>query len=105
MKPNAKFIDIYKVAAESISDSGVMCLREPSEEEKAQQNEKVSIEVTKKQRPLKEVIEEVCDEYPELKTVNKKQIADAMIAIINEKGQMVEDEIKARTRKMISAFL
>ena len=105
IESNAKFIDIYKAAAKAISDSGIMCLREPSEEEKARQNEKVSIEVTKKQRPIKEVIEEVLDAYPGLKGVNKQQILDAMTAMISEKGQMKEDEIKARTDKMVSAYL
>ena len=40
---NDQFIDIYKEAANSISDNGVMCLREPSESEKKQQTKRLAL--------------------------------------------------------------
>lgn len=105
MDSNADFISIYKAAAKSISDSGVMCLHEPPEEEKKMQNQKVSIAVTKNQRPLREVIEEVFVKYPELTTKSKRRIVDAMLELIGEEGSMTEVEIQDRTSKMISAYL
>ena len=73
--------------------------------EKKQQNQKISIEVTKNQRPLKEVIEEVFVRYPELNFKNKRRIMDSMLEIIGEEGSMPEVEIQNRTDKMISAYL
>lgn len=105
MEDNADFINTYKKAAKSISDSGVMCLREPPESEKEQQNQKVSIAVTQKQRPLKEIIEEVFVNYPQLNSKNKRRIVDSMLEIIGEEGSMTETEIQDRTHKMISAYL
>lgn len=82
-----------------------MCLHEPPEEEKKMQNQKVSIAVTKNQRPLREVIEEVFVKYPELTTKSKRRIVDAMLELIGEEGSMTEVEIQDRTSKMISAYL
>lgn len=105
MDANAEFVNNYKAAAKSISDNGIMCLREPPEAEKEQQNQKVSIAVTKNQRPLKEVIEEVFVKYPELNAKSKRRIVDSMLEIIGEEGSMTEVEIQDRTNKMISAYL
>lgn len=105
MDSNADFIAIYKDAAKSISDSGIMCLHEPPEEEKEMQNQKVSIAVTKNQRPLREVIEEVFVKYPKLTAKNKRRIVDAMLELVGEEGSMTEVEIQDRTKKMISAYL
>lgn len=102
---NDQFIDIYKEAANSISDNGVMCLREPSESEKKQQNQKVSIAVTKNQRPLKEIIEEVFTTVPQLTVKHKRRIIDSMLEFIGDEGLMTEVEIQDRTKKMISAYL
>ncbi|MGW8114020.1 DEAD/DEAH box helicase [Caproicibacterium sp. NSD3] len=102
---NHDFIEKYKLAARVISDSGVMTLREPRENEKRQQNQKVSIAVAKKQRPVKDVIEEVFGEYPQLSQKNKQFIIQAMMNIIGDEGIMSEFEIQDRTKKMISAFM
>lgn len=102
---NTSFITTYSDAAREISASGVMALREPSPEEKKRQNQKVSIAVTKKQRTIKEIIEEVFKEYPALSSKNKKRISDAMMELIGEEGSMDEGEIQERTRKMISAYI
>lgn len=105
MDANAEFIKKYTIAAKSISDSGIMILREPPEAEKSQQNQKVSIAVAQEQRPLKEVIEETFVAHPELSTKNKQRIVDSMLEIIGEEGSMTEAEIQDRTNKMISAYL
>lgn len=105
MDANAEFIKKYTIAAKSISDSGIMILREPPEAEKSQQNQKVSIAVAQEQRPLKEVIEETFVAHPELSAKNKQRIVDSMLEIIGEEGSMTEAEIQDRTNKMISAYL
>lgn len=69
------------------------------------QNQKVSIAVTKNQRPLREVIEEVFVKYPKLTAKNKRRIVDAMLELVGEEGSMTEVEIQDRTKKMISAYL
>lgn len=102
---NSEFIEIYKTAAETISTSGAMKLREPPEAEKKQQNQKVSIAVAKTQRPLKEIIEEVFGEFPQLTMKTKRRISEAMVEFIGEEGAMTEIEIQGRTRKMIQAFI
>ncbi len=102
---NANFIGIYQKAAERISKSGVMSLREPPEAEKELQNQKVSIAVTKKQRPLREIIEDVFSSHPQLKEKQKQRIIESMLEIIGDEGAMSETEIKDRTAKMISAYV
>ncbi len=102
---NSDFINIYKAAASAISSSGIMCLREPPEDEKQQQNQKVSIAVAKNQRPIKEIIEDVFIGFPQLTAKNKRRILDSMLEIIGEEGAMTEVEIQNRTQKMISAYL
>lgn len=102
---NSEFIEIYRAAANAISTSGMMKLREPPEAEKRQQNQKVSIAVATTQRPLKEIVEEVFGEFPKLTTKTKRRVSEAMIEFIGEEGVMTELEIQDRTRKMISAFV
>ena len=102
---NTDFISTYSDAAREISVSGVMALREPSLAEKKQQNQKVSIAVAKKQRTVKEIIEEVFKEYPSLTAKNKKRVSEAMMEFIGEEGSMDEGEIQERTRKMIAAYI
>lgn len=102
---NECFIETYSEAAREISASGIMALREPSSDEKKRQNQKVSIAVAKKQRTVKEIIEEVFKDYPSLSSKNKKRITDAMMELIGEEGSMDEGEIQERTRKMIGAYI
>ena len=102
---NADFIDKYQAAAAAISGSGVMRLREPQEEEKRQQNQKVRIATAEKQRPIKEVIEEVLNEASGLSAKNKKRIYESIIEIISDDGMLTEKEIQERTRKFISAYI
>ena len=101
---NGDFIDIYTNAAQAICDQGIMLLREPPEDEKKQQNLKVSIAVAK-QRTLKELIEEVFFDFPQLSSKNKKAITATMIDLVGSEDSMTEEEVQARTRKMISAFI
>lgn len=101
---NVGFIEKYQAAAEAISSSGVMRLREPQEEEKRLQNQKVRIAAAEKQRPVKEVIEEVLNKASGLSAKNKKRIYETIIEIINDEGMLTEREIQERTRKFISAY-
>lgn len=101
---NGEFIETYTKAAESICSTGVMSLREPPEDEKKQQNQKVSIAVSK-QRSIKDLIEEVISAYPQLTTKSKKNIVNAMLELIGDDGSMTDYEIQDRTRKMIVAFI
>lgn len=102
---NSEFIKTYKTAVESIRTSGAMKLREPPEDEKKRQNQKVSIAVAKTQRPLKEIVEEVFGEFPQLTAKTKRRISEAMVEFVGEEGAMTEIEIQDRTRKMSQAFI
>lgn len=101
---NDAFIAKYTVAAERIGESGKMFLREPSDEEKAQQNQKVSIAINAKQRTIREIVEDVLKEYPDLSTQARKHILDAMISFVGEGGKIADSDLQERTRKMISAL-
>ena len=101
---NEDFIDIYSRAANEICENGIMILREPPEEEKMQQNQKVSIAVSK-QRSIKDIIEEVFVEYPKLSLKSKQDITQTMIRFVESEDSMTEDDIQTRTRIMISAFV
>ena len=101
---NGDFIDIYSRAADSICENGIMLLREPPEDEKKQQNQKVSIAVSK-QRTIKDLIEEVFLEYPQLPVKSRKAITKTMIEFVGAEDSMTEEEIQERTRKMIPAFI
>lgn len=101
---NTSFIETYQDAASAISNSGKMVLREPPEHEKEQQNKKVRIAVAEKQRPIKEIIEEVFNFYPDFPSKHKKKVIEAIIEYIEEEGGISEQEIQTRTRKLIDAF-
>ena len=78
-----------------------MFLREPSKEEKDQQNQKISIAVTQKQRPIKDIIEEVFTEYPSLSSKNKANIRNSVMTMVEENNHMSEKEIQSSIRKLI----
>lgn len=102
---NTDFIQKYQAAAAVISSSGVLRLREPPEEEKRLQNQKIRIAVAKEQRPLREVIEEVFSEFPKLTPKTKNRVYDSMMGFIKDEGMLTEKEIQERTRKFISAYI
>mgnify|MGYP001065584679 CR=1 FL=1 len=102
---NTDFIQKYQEAASAISSSGVLRLREPPEEEKRLQNQKIRIAVAKEQRPLREVIEEVFSEFPKLNPKTKSRVYESMVGFINDEGMLAEKEIQERTRKLISAYI
>lgn len=102
---NKQFIDIYTKAAKDICLTGKMVLREPSVEEKRLQNQKVSFAITQKQRPAKEIIEEVLKGNPGLSVKNQTRVMQAMLQYIREEGTLEEDEIKERTQKLIKVYL
>lgn len=101
-KENEEFISIYQEAAEGINRSGMMLLREPLEDEKQQQNQKLSIASTRK-RAVKDVIDEIIYAYKNLPqpTINKIRIT--MMDIIKNED-LSELEIENRTKKLIEVF-
>ncbi len=102
---NRDFIENYKMAAEAISSTGVMALREPPEDEKKQQNQKISIAAVQNKLSIKDIVDDVFKEYPDLATKHKQRISESMVDLINDEGGMTEAEIKERTKKMISAYM
>ena len=82
-----------------------MCLREPPDNEKKQQNQKISIAVTKNERSFREIIEDVFERYPSLTLKVKNKILKSMLEIIDENGYMEEADLQNRTEKMISVYL
>lgn len=105
---NHEFFELYKKVAKTIQIDGVMNLREPSDEEKQLQNQKVQIEVNesaKKRRPINDIINEVVDSYPQLSKKNRSIIKKSILAYIDNQAQITEDEIIMRTKKFIEAFI
>ncbi len=101
---NGEFIETYTRAAESICGTGIMTLREPPADEKKQQNQKVSIAVSK-QRSIKEIIEEVMSAYPQLTEKKKKRIVKTILELVEDEENMTDYEIQYRTNKMVAAFI
>ena len=81
-----------------------MILREPSNIEKTMQNQKVSIALARKQRPLRDIIEEVLNEFPHLTQRNKQIVRRAILDLVQGEGDLSEEDIQERTRKIISAL-
>lgn len=101
---NKDFIRIYSNAAQEISVGGTMVLREPSNSEKTMQNQKVSIALARKQRPLKDIIEEVINEFPQLSQRKRLIVRRTILDLVQGEGDLSEEEIQERTRKIISAL-
>jgi len=98
---NGTFVDTYSKAAKEIIQNGNMVLREPSSEEKAAQNRKIRIALSKNQMSLKDIIESVITEYPELTSRNKSQVRKFMTEIAQNEDIISEEEIIERTRKLV----
>lgn len=104
---NEVFYNVYNNASNRIKQDGFMLLREPSEEEKAKQNQNVKIAVdTLKRKPIKDIINEtICDLDVNLSEQKKKMIISTIIGIFKEESSTpTEEEIIQRTIKMVDAF-
>lgn len=82
-----------------------MILREPSIEEKRRQNRRVSIAASKKQRTVRDILEDILSEYPELSSKSIAIIRRNMSEIIGDEGEMSETDIQNKVRKQIMAYL
>ena len=98
---NADFVRIYNSAIDDIMQNGYMSLREPSEEEKKQQAEKIRIAARRNFKSVEDMINEVCNEYPEISVEDRRALQKL---IPGKVGELSEDGIKDKTRKMIEAM-
>ena len=98
---NTGFIETYAKAAKQIQGKGYIEIREPSEEEKAMQNEKISIASVKK-LSLREIVYSVLSEYPSLNDVSKEMILTSVLSIRNQKNENMTDEEIIRSTRMLA---
>ena len=101
---NAKFIRIYKDAAEKMQRDGFMDIQEPNDEEKAMLKHKISI-TSRKKRSIREIVNGVLSQYPQLSNTGKKNILTSVIDERNENDGMTDEEIEIFTNKMAQAYL
>ena len=99
---NEQFIKIYEGAIGKINKNGYMELREPDEAEKLQQAEKIRIAAQNKRKSVEDMINEVCDEYPQLSADERSELQKMVPKRVAER---TESEVKAKTRKIIEAMI
>lgn len=99
---NVEFIRTYTEAINQINDSSKMILREPSQEEKDAQNQKVIIESQAKRKTMLEIINEVIIEYPKLTNKHKDTIRKTIPEVVEDNS---EDEIRSKTLGMINLII
>lgn len=103
---NKNFIGIYKNAVSNILKNGNMILREPSDDEKMQQNQKVQIAVRKAEnthKPIRDIIIDTIEKDQRL-TDKLDAIVNAVIEFFNDYNYPSETEVVSRTEKMMEAF-
>ena len=96
---NAKFIKIYKDAAEKIQRNGFMDIQEPSDEEKAMLRNKISITFRKK-RSIIEIVNGELSQYPQISNAAKKNILSNVIDARNRNDGMTDDDIANSTNEL-----
>ena len=79
-----------------------MELREPGEEEKLRQAEKIRIAAQNKRKSVEDMINEVCNEYPQLSAEERNDLQKIVPSRVVER---TEDEVKLKTRRIIKAML
>lgn len=99
---NEQFITIYEEAIKEINKNGYMELREPGEEEKLRQAEKIRIAAQNKRKSVEDMINEVCNEYPQLSAEERNDLQKIVPSRVVER---TEDEVKLKTRRIIKAML
>lgn len=99
---NEQFIKIYEEAIKEINKNGYMELREPGEGEKIMQAEKIRIAAQNKRKSVEEMINEVCNEYPQLSAEERNDLQKIVPLRVVER---TEDEVKLKTRRIIKAML
>lgn len=99
---NCEFISIYQNAIDDINRNGYMTLREPDEEEKRTQAERVRIAAEKRKKSLEEIVDEVCNEHPEISyNVRKNLLNMSMDSLVGKE----EDRIKEYVNKLMQTLI
>lgn len=103
---NEPFFNTYKQVIDDLSQSGILRLIEPSDEEKEQQNKKVQIAVKKAEKthkPIRDIIVETISKEPGL--ISKQDtIVQNVMDFFSDYNCPPEDEIRDRTLKFMGAY-
>lgn len=99
---NEQFIKIYEAAINYINKNGYMELREPGETEKLLQAEKIRIAAQNRRKSVEDMINEVCNEYPQLSADERSELQRIVPKRVVER---TENEVKAKTRRIIEAMI
>ena len=99
---NEEFINVYSDAVSRITKDGYMELREPNQEEKDTQAEKIKIAALTRKKSVEDIINEICLKYPKL---SKKHIATLYNTIPSIIESETEEEVSKKTIGMIKVFL
>lgn len=99
---NKEFIEKYSQAIANINRDGVMKLREPSQEEKETQAEKIKIAALAKKKSVEDIINEICKNTPKLTRKHISALYNTIPTIIENES---EEEITKKTMGMIKVFL
>ena len=102
---NTDFISTYIDAARDIQESSCIFIREPSEDEKKAQNQKISIVSSMGNRSLKELVYDVLLQHPELTKASRERILNDVIDLCTQKGgNMTNSEIINSTSKLADTY-
>lgn len=101
-KKNEEFIRTYREAIKSIKQNGYMELQEPDEEEKLLQAEKIRIAAGSRRKSVEDMINEVCNEYPQISIEERNQLQKIVPKRVAERTEV---EVKTKTRKIIEAMI
>lgn len=99
---NESFIDIYDKAIQDVNVKGYLELREPSQEEKDLQAEKIKIAVQKRHKSAEDVINEVFNEYPNLTNEERNHLQSLISARLPHTWN--EDDVKTKARAIIDVM-
>lgn len=101
---NKDFIPVYENVARDITKQGVMLLQEPSKEEQQEQENKVRIELQKQNVPVKDIVERILAQYPELSPDDKRGILRSIIELSSSRN-LSDNEISTRTEQIIKGYI
>lgn len=99
---NQKFVKTYQEAISMINREGYMVLREPSDDEKRDQAEKIRIELSKQNKSIDDIVTEVCGNYNV--SVQQKQWIIELIESLNVDIDS-EQELKDSVRDIVEDLL
>lgn len=100
---NERFIDIYSKAIQEVNSNGYLELREPSQEEKDSQAEKIKIAIQQRRKSLEDVLNEVFNDYVDLSIEERNRLQVMISARLSYDWNEVE--VKKAAKKIIDAML